>query len=257
MIFRALGIQGISPNKKPKQINTNLFDNNVAYVVSNNESNINLFEAFAAEKRNTNLINNELLANNNQSQAATGNIDLFNNNKANNNSSYNLNSIRNNGIDLFNSLSNNAANKAVYHNLFNNSSNNNERSNSNKAFSFIKNKNSYSNNHILKVQNENDDSLFNNLNIVASFQSHQANNNNTKTNPNDFSDLFDSLKLNGTNKNNENKPEIPIIINNLNSSQQEENKLISTNSNKKGFSFIKKDNKQSNSNGNFHLKFKN
>lgn len=268
-IFLALGMPGFSLSKKQQNDfnknnnNANLNYNNSAQLISNNQSNINLFEGFVTENKNTNLINNDLFENNNSNQTKT-NIDLFsltdlsnsnnlnmqNNlnssvhevnksfNQINNNSNVNKN---NNIPDFLGSLSNNSYNN---NNLPNSSSKKNGASESNKVFSFIKNKNASSNNELIKIQNSNNINLLND-NSATSFQSSLE----VKKNPNDFSDLFGSLKLNGTNKINENRIETHIINNNLNDSSQKIT-LNDSSHNKKGFSFIKKE-KQIKSNGIF------
>lgn len=258
-IFQALGMQIISPNNKQ---NNNSYQNsnqlNAPQVISNNQSNVNLFEGFVTtENKNTNLIGNDLFANNNNNnpnQVVSSNIDLFSLNSVNTNNSNEANNVTLFGFGNNNvNFNNNISNENKQHNeanLLNMPVNPNASSNSNKTFSFIKNKNSSSDNKLINVQNFNNN-LFNNLNTAPAFQSPEQGNNNINANPNDFTDLFGALKLNSANnkKNLENKTQNTLINNNFSISQQESNTANSCANSKKGFSFIKKEKQQANSNG--------
>ncbi len=272
-IFQALGMHSVSPNINPNNSNNIINNlNNASQVISNNQSNVNLFEGFATENKSTSLVNNDLFGNyNNQNQ--NQNLSSEVNNFTLNSAKPNYSSARNN-INLFGSESNNNTNITSYANenkgidkfnymapanninLINNPMNSNPYSNSNKAFSFIKNKNSSTDNRLINVPNtsssnyHNISNMFNNLSTAASSQSSQLNNN--KSNPNDFTDLFGSLKLNASNKGMslENKPENTLNKYNQTISQQDNNSFSSSAANaKKGFSFIKKEKQEADLNG--------
>jgi len=269
LIYQALGMEnnvGIKANNLTMNQNnqSNISDNNVQFI-QNNQSKINLFEGFITGNNEVNLINNDPTEKNMNNienlnnliyntAPVSSNFDLFNvttnlnlkNNVLNSNylsdqngNNYNQKPIKE--ANLFETISN--GNNENKENLMNSKLTDSTKSNASKTFSFIKNKNETKNN----FENNKIGNLINNCDPIQ-IQKPQVNN---KLNPNDFSDLFSSLNLNNSNKNNNNLDvNVYTSIKKASNVKDNEKNLASLNlidqtnsseaTQKKGFSFIKK-----------------